>query len=70
MSKILTIVHDHAVEIKHGGDALNAGVFLGVIVELLPSVYATVFIVWTLIRIYETKTVQRCIKKLRNGKDK
>jgi hypothetical protein len=31
----------------------------------LPPLAALLTVVWTLIRIYETKTVQRCIKKLR-----
>jgi len=36
---------------------------LGTLVEMLPAVAAGLSIVWTLIRIYETATVQRWLGK-------
>ena len=43
---------------KHIIDALSVATVLGTLVDMLPSVAAVLTIVWTAIRIYETKTVQ------------
>ena len=43
---------------KHIIDALSVATVLGTLVDMLPSVAAVFTIVWTAIRIYETKTVQ------------
>ena len=47
--------HDTA---KHVVDALCIATVLGTLMSILPSVAALFTIVWTVIRIYETKTVQ------------
>jgi hypothetical protein len=52
------------------GDGLSVGVVLGSLVDMLPSIAASVSIVWGLIRIYETKTVQGWIVWLRMPKNK
>ena len=44
---------------KHTGDLLSLGVVLATIADWLPSVAALLTIVWTAIRIWETRTVQR-----------
>jgi len=36
---------------------------LGALVKLLPEIAALLTIVWTCIRIYETETVQKLLKK-------
>lgn len=40
------------------GDAVSVGVVVATIVDLLPVVAALLSIVWTAIRIWETRTVQ------------
>jgi len=50
---------DHMDEaVKHIVDALSVVTVLGTLVDMLPSIAALFTIVWTAIRIYETKTVQ------------
>lgn len=51
---------------KHLGDALSITTLLGALSEMLPHVAALLTIVWTLIRIIETDTVQRWLKKRRD----
>jgi hypothetical protein len=50
---------------KNAGDALSFGVALGTMMKLLPAVAALFTIVWTGIRIYETETMRRLIRRLR-----
>lgn len=44
--------------VKHVIDGASVITVLGTLVNILPSVAALFTIVWTAIRIYETKTVQ------------
>jgi len=44
-------------------DVTSIGVLLGSLADILPHVAAIFTIVWTCIRIYETKTVQEWLKK-------
>ena len=48
---------------KHVVDALSILTVLGNLVEILPAVAALLSIVWSLLRIYESKTVQRWLGK-------
>ena len=48
---------------KHVVDALSVVTVLGTLVDFLPAVAAAFTIVWTLIRIWETKTVQNIFRK-------
>lgn len=48
---------------KHAIDWTSIGIALGTLVQILPSIAATLSIVWSVIRIYETKTVQTWLKK-------
>ena len=53
---------EHAKQVV---DGLSMATVVGALVDILPAVAARFTIVWTCIRIYETKTVQRWL-----GKDK
>tara|TARA_R100000388_G_scaffold25472_1_gene19815 strand:- start:3200 stop:3394 length:195 start_codon:yes stop_codon:yes gene_type:complete len=53
---------EHAKQVV---DGLSMATVIGALVDLLPAIAAIFTIVWTGIRIYETKTVQKWL-----GKDK
>jgi hypothetical protein len=46
---------------KHVVDALSIMTVVGTLVEMLPSIAAIFTIVWTVIRIWETATVQNLL---------
>lgn len=48
--------------VKHIIDALSLVTVVGTLVDALPSIAAGFSIIWTMIRIYETKTIQAWIK--------
>jgi hypothetical protein len=48
---------------KHVLDGLSLVTVLGTLVDWLPAVAALLSIVWTSLRIYETKTVQGWISR-------
>ena len=48
---------------KHILDGLSLITVLGALVDILPAIAALFTIVWTVIRIYETKTVQGWLGK-------
>jgi hypothetical protein len=48
---------------KHILDGLSLITVLGTLADMLPAIAAIFTIVWTAIRIYETKTVQRWLGK-------
>tara|TARA_R110000824_G_scaffold169478_1_gene346593 strand:- start:321 stop:497 length:177 start_codon:yes stop_codon:yes gene_type:complete len=50
-------------ETIHLLDITSIGVLLGSLTSLLPAIAAIFTIVWTALRIYETKTVQAWLKK-------
>lgn len=52
---------------KHVMDAVSVLTVVGALVDILPSIAAIVTIVWTGIRIWETKTVQSWLKGKKNG---
>lgn len=56
----LSEINDHT---KHVMDWTSIGIMLGSLIQILPSIAAALSIVWTVIRIYETKTVQGWLKK-------
>jgi hypothetical protein len=49
--------------VKYVIDALSFATVLGTLINMLPSVAALFTILWTAIRIYETKTVQGWLGK-------
>lgn len=54
---------DHQDTLKHIVDALSIGAVLGTLIGMLPAIAAGLSIVWTSIRIYETKTVQKWLRR-------
>lgn len=56
----MTEHHDAA---KNVADALSIVTVLGTLMQWLPSVAALASLVWSAIRIYETKTVQKWLHK-------
>lgn len=48
---------------KHLLDALSIGTMLGTLFQMLPNIAALITIVWTLIRIFETQTVRKLLKR-------
>jgi hypothetical protein len=59
-------MNEHPETAKYAIDALSVATVLGTIMNWLPAVAAVFTIIWTAIRIYETKTVQGWLGK-RNG---
>jgi hypothetical protein len=55
---------DHLTEgTKHVLDGLSLATVLGALMDMLPAIAALFTIIWTGIRIYETKTVQGWINR-------
>jgi hypothetical protein len=48
---------------KHLIDGVSVATVMGTLMSWLPSIAALFTIIWTAIRIYETKTVQGWLKK-------
>lgn len=48
---------------KTVGDILSLTTVVGTLMQVLPSIAAIFTIIWTAIRIYETKTVQAFFKR-------
>ena len=54
---------DHAQDvIKHIIDGLSLATVLGTLTDTLPAIAALFSIIWTAIRIYETKTIQAWLR--------
>lgn len=55
---------DHLPDgLKHSLDAFSFIALLGSLISVLPAVASLLTILWTAIRIYETETVQRLVKR-------
>lgn len=54
-------MEDHHDTLKHIVDALSIGGVMATLAGWLPAIAALASLVWTVIRIYETKTVQAWI---------
>ncbi len=54
---------EHNETVKHAVDAMSLITVLGTLVNFLPALAAGFSIVWTLIRIWETDTVQRFFRR-------
>lgn len=59
-------MNDH---IKHLLDGLSIGGTLAAFIGVVPAITALATLVWTLLRIYETATVQRLLKRTKEMKD-
>ena len=53
---------------KHLIDTASVATVVGTIAGMLPAIAAIFTIVWTSIRIYESKTVQEYLEKKRGGR--
>ena len=53
--------HEQIEAAKHVGDAVSVMVVAGALASILPPIAALLTIIWTAIRIFETKTVQRLL---------
>ena len=60
MIKHFNEINDHT---KHIIDGASIATVMGTLMNWLPAVAALFSIVWTSIRIYETKTIQGWLKK-------
>ena len=60
MIKHFEDINEHT---KHLIDGASIATVMGTLMSWLPAVAAVFSIIWTIIRIYETKTVQGWIKK-------
>jgi hypothetical protein len=56
-------MNDQQGTIKHAVDALSVMTVVGTLIDMLPSIAALFTIIWTVIRIWETDTVQKWVKK-------
>jgi hypothetical protein len=63
-------MQDYPEQAKHIVDGLSVATVLGALTAWLPPVAALFTIVWTIIRIWETKTVQRWFCKHKSSLDK
>lgn len=59
--------HHHETA-KQAADALSIATVLGTLMNWLPAVAALTSLVWSLIRIWETDTVQKWVKRDANSK--
>lgn len=48
---------------KAAGDIAALGITAGALMDWLPAIAAALSILWTIIRIYETRTVRRILSK-------
>jgi hypothetical protein len=60
MTKYFETIDEHT---KHLIDGVSVATVMGTLMSWLPAVAALFTIIWTAIRIYETKTVQGWLKK-------
>lgn len=52
---------------KHLLDVLSIGTMLGTLFDMFPNIAALLTIIWTSLRIYESKTVQNWLGKGKDG---
>lgn len=55
--------HDPSESAKHAIDFLSAAVAIGTVAAWLPPLAALLTIIWTAIRIWETETVQKFVRR-------
>ena len=60
---------DHHEATKHAIDAVSVLTVLGTLMEVLPAIAALFTIIWTAIRIWETKTVQSLVSKFKGNEN-
>ena len=60
MTKYFENIDEHT---KHLLDGVSVATVMGTLMSWLPAIAALFTIIWTIIRIYETKTIQGWLKK-------
>ena len=60
MTKYFETIDEHT---KHLIDGVSVATVMGPLMSWLPAIAALFTIIWTVIRIYETKTIQGWLKK-------
>jgi hypothetical protein len=50
-------------------DVAAASITVGTVMSILPAIAALFTIIWTIIRIYETKTVQKILSRWRKKEE-
>ena len=60
--------HDDIDGIKGVVDTVSVITVVGTLVDALPAIAALLSIVWTLIRIFESETIQKLLNKFRRPK--
>jgi hypothetical protein len=60
MTKYFENIDEHT---KHLIDGVSVATVMGTLMSWLPAIAALFTIIWTAIRIYETKTIQGWLKK-------
>ena len=55
--------HEISESTKHAIDAVSVLTVVGTLAQWLPSIAALFTIVWTALRIFETRTVQKLLNK-------
>ena len=55
--------------LKQIADVVSVTTVFGTLMGILPSVAAVLSIVWSLVRLYETRTVRGIISKLKGNSD-
>ncbi|PZU13826.1 MAG: hypothetical protein DI606_04470 [Sphingobium sp.] len=55
-------IHDHDAA-RYVADGLSLGALIGAIANLLPSIASLLTVIWMLIRIWETESVQRWTRR-------
>lgn len=51
-------------QVKHAVDYASVAIVVGTLADWLPPLAALVTLIWTLIRIYETDTVQKLLGRV------
>jgi hypothetical protein len=60
MTKYFETIDEHT---KHLIDGISVATVMGTLMSWLPAIAALFTIIWTAIRIYETKTIQGWLKR-------
>lgn len=58
---------EHHETLKQAADAVSIVTVVGTLMNALPAIAALASLIWSVIRIWETKTVQDWIKGAKNG---
>ena len=59
------MLSDHQETAKNVMDAVSVVTVIGTLAQVLPAIAAGFTIIWTVIRIYETKTIQNIIRRMK-----